>query len=105
MTIFRGRAKALDAVRTLTINFRSREELLDVINAAFAPEFGERFSPLRAGRHEPPADDSGALRLFALDPPTGAPPVELLITDTTTGTTGSAWPAAATSRGAAPRRA
>ncbi len=81
VTIFRGRAKALDAVRTLTINFRSREELLDVINAAFAPEFGERFSPLRAGRQDPPADDSGALRLFALDPPTGAPPVELLITD------------------------
>ena len=46
------------AVRTLTINFRSREELLDVLNAAFAPELGERFSPLRAGRQEPPIDDA-----------------------------------------------
>ena len=83
VTIFRGRAQQLAAVRTLTTNFRSREELLDVINAAFAPEFGERFSPLRAGRLEPPPpDDDGALRLFALDPPAGAPPVELLITDT-----------------------
>ena len=53
-----------------------------MLNAAFAPEFGERFSPLRAGRHEAPMDTHGALRLFALDPPAGAPPVELLITDT-----------------------
>ena len=82
VTIFRARARALDTVRTLTTNFRSREELLDVINAAFAPELGERFSPLRAGRQEQPVDADGALRLFALDPPAGAPPVELLITDT-----------------------
>ncbi len=82
--IFRARAAALDdhAVRGLAVNFRSREELLDVLNATFAPELGERFSPLRAGRRETPTDAHGAMQLFALDPPAGAPPVELLITGT-----------------------
>ena len=79
--IFRRRASA-GAVRALAVNFRSREELLDVLNAAFAPELGERFTPLRAGRRETPMDADGALRLFALDPPAGAPPVELLVTHT-----------------------
>jgi ATP-dependent exoDNAse (exonuclease V) beta subunit len=84
VNIFRGRAATLDpsAVRGLAVNFRSREELLDVLNQAFAPELGERFSPLRAGRKETPMDAAGALRLFALEPPSGAPPVELLITGT-----------------------
>lgn len=79
--IFRRRAQGV--VRRLNVNFRSREELLDVLNTAFAPEFGERFSPLRAGRQEPPPEDDGMLRLFAVDPPAGDPPVELLLTDTT----------------------
>ncbi len=78
--IFRRRAEGV--VRRLAVNFRSREELLDVLNVAFAAEFGERFAPLRAGRRETPMDPDGALRLFALDPPAGDPPVELLITDT-----------------------
>ncbi|MDA0185030.1 UvrD-helicase domain-containing protein, partial [Solirubrobacter phytolaccae] len=78
--IFRRRAEGV--VRRLNVNFRSREELLDVLNTAFRPEFGERFSPLRAGRQEPPPEDDGRLRLFAVDPPAGEPPVELLITDT-----------------------
>ena len=53
VTIFRGRAQQLAAVRTLTTNFRSREELLDVINAAFAPEFGSgsrRCAPVGSNR-------------------------------------------------------
>ncbi|WP_028059214.1 UvrD-helicase domain-containing protein [Candidatus Solirubrobacter pratensis] len=80
--IFRARAATLgaDRVRGLAVNFRSREELLDVLNATFARELGERFSPLRAGRVEVPED--GVLRLFDLAPPSGAPPVELLVTDT-----------------------
>lgn len=78
--IFRRRAEGV--VRRLNVNFRSREELLDVLNTTFRPEFGERFSPLRAGRQEPPADDGPMLRLFAVDPPSGDPPVELLLTDT-----------------------
>ena len=56
VTIFRERRDRLgaDRVRRLERNFRSREELLDVLNAAFAPELGERFAPLVAGREEPP---------------------------------------------------
>jgi len=84
VNIFRGRAASLPehAVRGLAVNFRSKEELLDVVNAAFAPEFGPRFTPLRAGRQELQVDEDGALRLFALDPPAGPPHVELLITHT-----------------------
>jgi ATP-dependent exoDNAse (exonuclease V) beta subunit len=84
VNIFRRRAASLpkDAVRGLAVNFRSKEELLDVLNAAFAPELGSRFSPLKAGRTELVTDKHGALRLFSLEPPSGAPPVELLITGT-----------------------
>jgi ATP-dependent exoDNAse (exonuclease V) beta subunit len=68
VTIFRERRAALPAerIRRLTANFRSREPVLDVLNGVFAPVFGERFSPLRAGRR-----DGGE--------PT--PAVELLLTD------------------------
>jgi ATP-dependent helicase/nuclease subunit A len=69
-----------DRVRRLTRNFRSTEELLDMLNGAFAPELGERFTPLVAGAPAVPAD--GPLRLFDPDPVSGDPPVELLITDT-----------------------
>ena len=84
VSIFRDRARELppEQVRWLAVNFRSEEELLDVLNAAFAPELGERFSPLKAGRKEIPMDKHGALRLFALDPPAGPPHVELLVTTT-----------------------
>jgi ATP-dependent helicase/nuclease subunit A len=85
VSIFRERREKLDAerVRGLAINFRSAEELLDVLNAAFAPTLGERFRPLVAGRKpEPAADPGGALRLFDPDPPAGEPPVELLVTHT-----------------------
>ena len=88
VTIFRERRDRLgaDRVRRLERNFRSREELLDVLNAAFAPELGERFAPLVAGREEPlpPAlpDSEAPLRLFDPDPVGSEPAVELLITDT-----------------------
>ena len=84
VTIFRDRAKALGPpnVRNLAVNFRSEEELLDVLNAGFAPELGPRFTPLRAGRKAIPQDRHGALRLFALDPPAGPPHVELYVTGT-----------------------
>src|SRR5829696_3420359 len=84
--IFRERRERLGAgrVRGLRANFRSAPELLDALNAAFAPVFGERFQPLVAGREREaaPASASGELRLFDPDPPAGAPPVELLVTDT-----------------------
>lgn len=68
VTIFRERRAALDAerVRRLTANFRSHQELLDVLNGIYAPVFGPAFLPLEAGRDRPPAQ---------------APVVELLLTD------------------------
>ena len=82
VTIFRERRAALGElrVRPLTANFRSREELLDVLNAAYAPQWPERFAPLLAGNGKP---DAGAeLRLFDPGDPGGAvPSVELLVTD------------------------
>jgi ATP-dependent helicase/nuclease subunit A len=75
--IFRARRAALGRgrVRGLTVNFRSRPEILDVVNAAFAPLLGPGFTPLVAGR----APDE--LRLFAPDPPE-EPRVELLVCET-----------------------
>ena len=84
VTIFRERRARLGAerVRRLARNFRSREPLLDVLNAAFGAELGEAFAPLVAGA--PAVDPEGPLRLFDPDPdPVAADPaVELLITDT-----------------------
>jgi ATP-dependent helicase/nuclease subunit A len=79
VTIFRERLGA-GRVSRLTRNFRSGEELLDVLNGAFAPELGSRFAPLVAGN----GAVSGPLRLFDPDAASGAaePPVELLVTDT-----------------------
>jgi ATP-dependent exoDNAse (exonuclease V) beta subunit len=75
--IFRARRAALgvDRVRGLTVNFRSRYEILDVVNAAFPTLLGGGFTPLVAGR----APEE--LRLFAPDPPE-EPRVELLGCDT-----------------------
>jgi ATP-dependent helicase/nuclease subunit A len=85
VTIFRDRRAALGEgrVRPLTANFRSREELLDVLNAAYAPQWRERFAPLVAGDGAPPAEGpAGELRLFDPGDPAGAEPrVELLVTD------------------------
>ena len=44
-----GARSAPARVRRLARNFRSGEELLDVLNGAFAPELGDRFTPLVAG--------------------------------------------------------
>jgi ATP-dependent exoDNAse (exonuclease V) beta subunit len=73
VSIFRARRAALtdDAVRGLTVNFRSQPEILDVVNEAFAPLLGAGFTALVAGR----APEE--LRLFAPDPPE-EPRVELL---------------------------
>ena len=75
--IFRARRTTLDAaaVRGLTVNFRSRPEILDVVNGAFAPVLGSGFTPLKAGRA------GGELRLFEPGPPE-EPQVELLVCDT-----------------------
>ena len=81
VTIFRERRAALgeERVRPLTANFRSREELLDVLNGAFAPQWTERFAPLLAGIG---SNGSGELRLFDPGEPGDTEPrVELLVTD------------------------
>src|SRR5204862_6155155 len=64
VTIFRELRERLGAgaVRRLAHNFRSSEELLDVLNGAFAPVLGERFAPLIAGTRDEVPD--GPLRLF-----------------------------------------
>ncbi|MCW2951130.1 MAG: UvrD/REP helicase [Conexibacter sp.] len=73
VSLFRRRRTALaergDAA-TLATNFRSHRDVLDALNVAFAPRFGDSFVPLVAGRTEPP----DAL-------PVAGPRVELLITD------------------------
>jgi ATP-dependent helicase/nuclease subunit A len=81
VTIFRERRAALGEgrVRPLTANFRSREELLDVLNGAFAPQWSERFAPLLAGAS---TNGTGELRLFDPGEPGDTEPrVELLVTD------------------------
>jgi ATP-dependent helicase/nuclease subunit A len=70
--LFERRAERLDrlgALARLQTNFRSRAEILEVINQVFSsPEESEPFVPLVAGRQAPPPD---------------APPVELLLVDKT----------------------
>jgi ATP-dependent exoDNAse (exonuclease V) beta subunit len=60
------RLAAAGACATLRTNFRSRPEILAVLNGGFGAAIGERFRPLRPGR-----EAAGA----------GAPSVELLIAD------------------------
>lgn len=62
----RAELAACDAVAVLSANFRSAPEILDAVNAVFAPRFGDTFTPLRPGRSLPRADE---------------PVIELLLTD------------------------
>ncbi len=66
--VFRERrASAGEGVLPLTMNYRSRPEVLAVVNHLFGGDFGDEFQPLAASREFP-------------DPVFG-PPVELLVTD------------------------
>jgi ATP-dependent helicase/nuclease subunit A len=65
--VFRERREQVGGVLALTQNYRSRPEVLGVINHLFAPDFGESFQPLEAAGRFP-------------DPAFG-PGVELLVTD------------------------
>ncbi len=65
--VFRDRREQVGGVLALTQNYRSRPEVLDVINHLFAADFGETFQPLAAAGRFP-------------DPAFG-PAVELLVTD------------------------
>jgi ATP-dependent helicase/nuclease subunit A len=67
--LFRARGQRLaqtGARETLRTNFRTRPEIIDVLNPAFAQAMGDDYTPLRAGR-DPAGSD--------------APRVELLIAD------------------------
>jgi ATP-dependent helicase/nuclease subunit A len=65
--VFRERRESVGGVLALTQNYRSRPEVLSVINHLFAADFGESFQPLvAAGRFADPAF---------------GPAVELLVTD------------------------
>lgn len=73
--LFRRRRRALaehGGAASLATNFRSHAEILETLNVAFAPRFGESFTPLVAGRSEPADPDPLA--------PHG-PRVELLVVD------------------------
>ncbi|HEX4805529.1 MAG TPA: UvrD-helicase domain-containing protein [Conexibacter sp.] len=71
--LFRGLRAAMaqrGAVATLAANFRSHPTLLHAFNQAFAPRFGDSFTPLRAGRTDDAEPADG-----------GAPRIELLVAD------------------------
>jgi ATP-dependent helicase/nuclease subunit A len=65
--VFRERREQAGGVLALTHNYRSRPEVLEVINHLFSADFGESFQPLAAAGRFP-------------DPAFG-PAVELLVTD------------------------
>src|ERR671929_689436 len=65
--VFRERREQVGGVLALTHNYRSRPEVLEVINELFAADFGESFQPLHAAGRFP-------------DPAFGTA-VELLVTD------------------------
>jgi ATP-dependent helicase/nuclease subunit A len=65
--VFRERRQAAGRVLPLTWNYRSRPEVLAVVNHLFRGDFGDEFQPLAASGEFP-------------DPVFG-PPVELLVTD------------------------
>ncbi len=76
--VFRERREQVGGVLALTQNYRSRPEVLDVINHLFAADFGDTFQPLEAAGRFP-------------DPAFG-PAVELLVTDKESyGETGVHW--------------
>ena len=67
MEVFRERRAAAETLLPLTLNYRSRPEVLAAVNHLFGAEFGDEFQPLAASGEFP-------------DPVFGTP-VELLVTD------------------------
>ncbi|HUB04586.1 MAG TPA: UvrD-helicase domain-containing protein, partial [Solirubrobacteraceae bacterium] len=69
--LFERRGEQLAAVgarATLDTNFRSRPEILEVINGVFEAELGDQFRELRPGRTDPPeADDPQRVELLVAD--------------------------------------
>ncbi len=78
VTVFRERRMEAENVLPLTRNYRSRPEVLAVVNELFGADFGDDFQPLAASGDFP-------------DPVFG-PPVELLVTDKSSyADTGEHW--------------
>ncbi|MBJ7332580.1 MAG: UvrD-helicase domain-containing protein [Solirubrobacteraceae bacterium] len=70
--VFRARRAVLapqDGVAILSANFRSDPAILEAVNVAFAPIFGEDFTPLRAGRGDALATDGPKVELLLTDAP------------------------------------
>ena len=68
--VFRARratAEAAGRVESLTANFRTRREVLDVVDAAFADAFGDGFQPLVAHADRGPAPAGPAVDLLVVD--------------------------------------
>jgi len=77
--LFRARGRRLQATgarETLRTNFRTRPEIIDVLNPGFAEAMGEEFEPLRAGRSVAPVEPAASPDGGGTDPR-----VELLIAD------------------------
>ena len=88
LDVFRERRdQSGERVRNLTHNYRSRPQVLDVINHLFGSGFGEHFQPLEAAK-EFPAPES--------------PVVDLLVTDKASYGAASDWRAAEARHIAAP---
>jgi ATP-dependent exoDNAse (exonuclease V) beta subunit len=67
--LFRERGRRLQddgARETLRTNFRTRPEIIAVLNPAFAEAMGDQFTPLRPGR-EPAGDDAPRVELLVVD--------------------------------------
>ena len=76
--VFRERREAAPQPLALTLNYRSRPEVLAVVNHLFEPDFGSGFQPLAASREFPD--------------PVFSTPVELLVTDKASyADTGTHW--------------
>ena len=87
--LFEARGERLEATgarETLQSNFRSRPEILDALNLAFADVLGQRFKPLHPGRQSARADftpASSAPAELAMEsaPADSTPAVELVLAD------------------------
>ena len=74
--VFRTRREKLRAagrVATLATNFRSRGQILETINAAFAARLGPDFVALREGREPQPAPAAPLVELLLTDPASWEP--------------------------------
>ncbi len=67
VAVFRERRDTAPAVLPLTLNYRSRPEVLAVVNELFAAEFGDGFLPLEAGAGPIAAPLRSAVELLVTD--------------------------------------